>query len=154
MGSTGTRCGARVALAGLAVLLGVNAAAAQQGACGRPEFEAVVESAAATLRDLSAKNRPGFQDKLRALKVKRGWSTEEFMREAATYVQDDKITELDQRAGDLLTRINTMGEAGAAAKAPDCKLLAELRGTMWSLVDAQTEKWAYMFAKLEKALWQ
>ena len=144
----------RVALAVLAVLAGASAASAQQGNCGRPEFEAVVESAAATLRELTGKNRPGFQDKLRLLKEKRGWSAEQFMREAAIYVQDDNIAELDRRSGDLLTRINTMGEAGAAAKAPDCKLLADLRATMKSLVDAQTEKWSYMFAKLDKALGQ
>lgn len=144
----------RAALACLTVLMGAGAAVAQQPACSRPEFEAVVETAATTLRDLSAKNKPGFQDKLRTLKDKRGWSNDQFMQEAAIYVQDDKIADLDRRSGDLLTRINTMGEAGASAKAPDCKLLADLRATMKSLVDAQTEKWAYMFAKIEKALGQ
>lgn len=153
MGTTRTKCGVRAALAALAMLWSFGGAFAQQpGACSRPEFETVVETAATTLRDLSARNKPGFQDKLRTLKDKRGWSTEQFMQEAAIYVQDDKIADLDRRSGELLTRLNTMGEAGAAAKVPDCKLLGDLRATMKSLVDAQVEKWTYMFAKLEKAL--
>ena len=53
---------------------------------------------------------------------------------------------------DLLTKINSMGEAGASSNAPDCKLLEELRGTMKSLIDTQIEKWAYMFAKIERGL--
>jgi len=136
------------------MLAGAHTAVAQQGGCGRPDFEAVVETAASTLRDLTNKNKPGFQDKLRVLREKRGWTAEQFMREAAIYVQDDTIAELDRRSGDLLTRINTMGEAGASAKAPDCKLLADLRAAMKGLVDAQTEKWTYMFTKLDKALGQ
>lgn len=153
----GTRCGAGAGIA-VALMLSLGSAAldggalAQQQACGKPEFEAVVETAAAILRDLNARNKPGFQDKLRALKDKRGWSTEQFMAEAAVYVQDDRITALDSKSSDLLARLNTMGEAGAAAKTPDCKLLGELRATMKALVDTQTEKWSHMFTKLDKAL--
>lgn len=167
MGMMGTKCGAGAVFA-LVLLSGgaLSASSAlaqvqareqtreqtQSQACGKPEFEAVVETAAATLRDLNAQNKPGFQSKLRTLKDKRGWSTEQFLAEAAVYVQDDRIGALDAKSGDLLSRLNTMGEAGAAAKTPDCKLLTELRATMKSLVDTQTEKWSYMFAKLEKAL--
>ncbi len=43
-------------------------------ACKRADFEAVVDEAAAVLRDLNLKNKPAFQDKLRQLKDKRGWS--------------------------------------------------------------------------------
>jgi len=121
-------------------------------ACSRPDFEQVVEGAAASLRDLNARNGPNFQDKLRLLRERRNWSAEEFMVKAAPFVQDDKITAYDQRSNDLLTKINSMGEAGASAKTPDCKLLDELRSTMQALIDTQIEKWAYMFAKIEKGL--
>ena len=162
MGMMGSRCGARagtVVAASRAVacvfavcLSSAGAARAQSQACGKPEFEAVVETAAATLRDLNARNKPGFQDKLRSLKDKRGWSTEQFLTEAAVYVQDDRIANLDTRSGELLSRLNTMGEVGASSTTPDCKLLTELRATMKALVDTQTEKWTYMFTKLDKAL--
>ena len=158
MGVSGMRFGVAawnaMAVAGVVLVtaLACDGASAQGAACGKPEFEAVVESAASTLRDLNARNKPSFQDKLRLLKDKRGWSSEQFMTEAAVYVQDDSIGALDTRSGDLLNRVNTMGEAGASAKTPDCKLLADLRSTMQALVDTQTEKWTYMFAKLNKAL--
>ena len=167
MGVMGTRRGAgagNVVAAGFAIgclisalvsaMISTGPAAAQSPAqsCSKPEFESVVETAAATLRDLNARNKPGFQDKLRLLKDRRGWSTEQFLAEAAVYVQDERIADLDTRSSELLSRLNTMGEAGASAKTPDCKLLAELRATMKSLVDTQIEKWTYMFGKLERAL--
>ncbi len=121
-------------------------------ACGKPEFESVVESAAASLRDLNSRNAPGFQDKLRLLRERQKWSADDFMAKAATYVQDERIAAYDQRANDLLTQVNTMGEAGAASTSPDCKLLGDLRATMKALIDTQIEKWAYMFAKIERGL--
>ena len=51
----------------------------------------VVDEAAAALRDLNAKNKPAFQEKLRQLKDKRAWSHDEFLKEAAPFVRDDKI---------------------------------------------------------------
>ncbi len=127
-------------------------AATPAGGCGKPEFESVVESAAASLRDLNARNAPGFQDKLRLLRERRKWSVDEFMEKAAPLVQDERIAGYDQRSNDLLAKLNSMGEAGAAANTPDCKLLEDLRGTMKSLIDTQIEKWAYMFAKIERGL--
>lgn len=150
------RYGAIVACGVLALLAGPVTAqapiAAGGEACGKPEFEAVVESAAASLRDLNARNAPGFQDKLRLLRERQKWSPDDFMAKAATYVQDDRIVAYDQRANELLSQINSLGEAGAAAKSPDCKLLGELRSTMKSLIDTQIEKWAHMFAKIERGL--
>jgi len=141
----------RMALAGIWSLASVEIASAQPATCAKPEFEAVVEQASAALRELNQKNRGRFQDELRALKDKRGWSTEQFMAEAAPFVHDDRIAEFDQTSGELLDKLNSAGETGGA-KSPDCKLLADLRTTMQQLVDTQTAKWTYMFQKLEAAL--
>lgn len=121
-------------------------------ACQRVDFEAVVDEAAAALRDLNLKNRPTFQDKLRGLKDKRSWNHDQFMKEAAPFVLDDKIAEYDQTSNDLLAAISTMGQEGAEASTPDCALLAELRTRMKTLVDTQTAKWSYMFGKLDAEL--
>jgi hypothetical protein len=123
-----------------------------QQVCAKADFEAVVDEAAAALRDLNAHNRPAFQDKLRLLREKRGWSQDQFLRQAEPFVRDDQIVEFDNRSQEFLARINSLGEEGAGAKAPDCKLLAEVRAAMKGLVDTQTEKWGYMFAKLDRAL--
>lgn len=133
-------------------VLSPAAAGGQGGACSRSDFESVVDAAGAALRDLNATNKPLFQDKLRVLKEKRGWSTDEFLNEAAPFVKDEKIDVWDEQSNELLERIASMGQEGSAAKTPDCALLMELRGYMKSLVDSQTEKWAYMFGKIEAAL--
>jgi hypothetical protein len=140
-----------LAAAGLAL---TGAAWAEDRACAKADFEQVVEEAAGSLRDLNTKNRPEFQDKLRQLRVKRGWTQDQFLQEAKPYVQDGKIADFDQRSDELLSTISNMGQEGVAAKKPDCALLLELRARMKVLVDTQTQKWTYMFDKIDAELWK
>ena len=120
--------------------------------CAKADFEAVVDEAAGALRDLNAANKPRFQEKLRLLKDKRRWAHEQFIREAAPFVADDKINAYDQQSNDLLEKIAMGGEAGAAAAKPDCAVLDKLRASMKTLVDTQTAKWTYMTAKIDAEL--
>lgn len=139
------------------LLVGVSMAAGAvmaEDQCKKAEFEAVVDEAAAALRDLNLAKRPAFQDKLRQLKDKRGWTHDEFIEKAAPFVRDDEISVFDRKSEDLLRTISTMGQEGADAKRPDCALLLELRARMRVLVETQTEKWNYMFSKLETELWK
>ena len=121
--------------------------------CERAEFETVVAKASATLRDLTVEKKPVFQAKLRGLMEKRGWTYDQFVKEAGPLVADDKVTAYDQTSADLLSKINRMGEAGrndaAPGTGPDCALLTDLRATMSALVTTQTDKWTYLFAKLD-----
>lgn len=130
------------------LLVGFAGATANAQTCARSDFEAVVDDAAEALRRLNAENKPVFQELLRTLKEKRGWDHDAYLREAAPFVQDEKIDALDQRSQDLLNDIANLGEEGTSAPAPDCALLVELRQRMQDLVAAQTEKWTYMFTKL------
>ena len=125
---------------------------AQAPQCSKTDFEAVVDEAAGALRDLARQNTPQFQGKLRQLKGKRGWSDDQFLKEAEPLVRDDKIASFDQKSEEFLVRITSGGQTGTSGGAPDCKLLAELRATMGSLVDTQTAKWVYMFEKIEGEL--
>ncbi len=129
-----------------------SAAASAQESCTRADFEAVVDEAAAALRELNAKHKPDFQERLRQLKTKRGWDYDTFMREAAPFVQDDRITEYDQQSSNYIARISSLGAEGAAAVMPDCKLLVEVRSNMAGLVEAQKAKWSYMFDKIGREL--
>lgn len=147
--------GLRGAMLLAASLLFSPPAAAQApaaAACTKAEFETVVDEAAASLRDLNLKNRPAFQEKLGELKTRRGWTQDEFVKEAAPFVKDSEIEVYDQKSNELLAKISSMGQEGSTAKTPDCALLAELHGHMSALVEAQTAKWAYMFGKLEMEL--
>jgi hypothetical protein len=121
------------------------------GSCSRDDFAVVVEAAAATLRDLNAKNTPAFQKKLRDLKDRRKWSHAQFMELGAPYVRDDQIVAFDGKINGLLNKIEGMGDGGSG-KEPNCDLLAELKGHMDALVKTTMAKWDYMFAKLEKDL--
>jgi hypothetical protein len=125
---------------------------AQPAACERADFETVVDLAAETLRDLNQKNTTVFQGKLRQLKEKRGWSQEQFLKEGAPLVSDDKINAYNEQSEDLLARINGVGASGSQSAKPDCSVLAALRTNMQALVDAQTAKWQYMFGKVEAEL--
>lgn len=117
--------------------------------CAKAEFESAVDHAAESLRDLNNKNRPDFQAKLRQLKEKRGWNDNQFMKEAAPFVKDDKISEFDTKTNELLASISSMGQEGANAAEPNCTVLAELRGLMQVLIETQGSKWSYMFQKLD-----
>jgi hypothetical protein len=133
--------------------------------CDRTEFEAVVAKASEALRHLTAEKKPAYQAKLRGLMEKRGWTYDQLVKEAGPLVADDKVTAYDQTSTDLLAKINRMGEAGRADTAPgsvpgsgsapgptstpDCAVLTDLRSTMAALVSTQTEKWTYLFAKLD-----
>src|SRR5262245_27526958 len=135
-----------------AVISGVGAALAQAPQCSKGDFEAVVDEAAGALRELAQQNTPPFQGKLRQLKGKRGWSDDQLVREAEPLVRDDKIAGFDEKSEELLLRITSGGQAGAADSAPNCKLLAELRAVMGSLVETQKAKWTYMFEKIDAEL--
>jgi hypothetical protein len=120
--------------------------------CAKQDFESVVEEAAGSLRDLNAKNRPAFQEKLRELKDKRKWTHDEFIERAKPFVRDEKTAVFDQSTDELLSAIASMGQEGATAAKPDCAVLLELRARMKVLVDTQTAKWAYMFQKIDAEL--
>ncbi|MEQ1710068.1 MAG: hypothetical protein ABL908_01550 [Hyphomicrobium sp.] len=127
-------------------------AAAPPAACTKSDFEAVVDDAAASLRDLNQKHKPDFQERLKALKDKRGWGHDQFMKEAAPFVKDDAIASFEAKSFELLEQISTLGQDGAAAKTPDCGLLVELQARMKRLVDIQGQKWTYMFGKIDAEL--
>lgn len=123
-----------------------------QTTCTRAEFEAVVGEAAQALRRLNAENRPVFQQRLRELKERRGWSQDKFLEAAAPIVQDERTEDMDRQSSELLARIQSMGAEGSSASQPDCAKLAELRGHMRALVDVQKSKWQHLFAKIAKEL--
>lgn len=138
---------AALSLAGLLTIGTLPAANAQGRTCPREAFETVVDEASAVLVSMSQKNAPAFQEKLRQLRAKKGWSQEQFMKEGALYVQDPAIAAFDDKSKALLMRINSQN-----TEAADCAMLDELKSAMAQLVETQNAKWAYMFDRIAKAL--
>lgn len=128
-----------------------TAPAAKAENCAREDFTKVVGEAADALKALNDDNARLFQAKLRELKAKRGWSHDQFMKEAAPLVRDERIAAFDEETNAILTSINSIG-GGGEAQTPDCKLLAELRSQMTQLVKITQAKWTYMFGKISMAL--
>jgi hypothetical protein len=147
-------CAVVVLLLGLT--LGVSRAALSQATpaatCAKVDFEAVVNAAGAALRDLAQQNTPVFQAKLRALKDKRSWTNDEFLKQAEPLVRDEKIARYDKKSEELVARITGVSQPEAASATPDCALLTDLQTALKMLVETQKVKWAHMFAKIEKEL--
>jgi len=120
--------------------------------CARADFEAAVNSAAKVLRELSRKNTPDFQERLKKLREKRAWNHEQFLKGAAPLVQDERIAEFDAKSNMVLEQIQTLGAEGANAERPDCDALKQLRGHMATLIAIQTGKWTYMFSRVDAEL--
>jgi hypothetical protein len=140
----------QVLMVALLVASGCGTVAAAE-TCSREDFTKVVGEAADMLKALNDDNARVFQAKLRELKTKRGWSHDQFMKEAAPLVRDERIAAYDEETNAILTSINSLGE-GAEAQKADCKLLADLKAQMAQLVKITQAKWAYMFGKIAMAL--
>lgn len=130
----------------------VAGSATAPASCTREDFEDVVDEAGNKLRDLNRENKPKFQDQLRRLKDARGWDHTTFLEQAKPFVSDDAITDFDRSSSQLLSEIASLGSVNASETEPDCAVLVELRARMTVLVKTQSEKWTYMFTKLNKAL--
>ena len=110
--------------------------------CAKADFEAVVDDAAGALRDLNLQNKPAFQEKLRQLKDKRGWSHDAFLKEAAPFVRDDKIAVYDQEFGAAADR-HLDARAGGRRRT-DARLRAARR-----LEDAHEDAGRYADGKVD-----
>jgi hypothetical protein len=127
-------------------------AAPSPGGCTKADFETVVDQSAGALRDLNSQNRPRFQEKLRALRTKKNWTEDQFLKEAVPYVKDNAIDDFDRKTSELLNKIVSMGGEGSASATPDCGLYQLLRGHMSELVNTQNAKGLYMFQKIDAEL--
>ena len=122
---------------------GAPSALAQAATCAKVDFEAVVDQAAGALRELNLKNRPEFQERLRQLKDKRGWSHDQFLKEAAPFVRDEETAVFDQKSEDLLAAISSMGQEGAEQKTPDSYMRTALKyRDQWQSRLLRTSSWS------------
>ena len=109
-------------------------AAPSPGGCTKADFETVVDQSAGALR------------------TKKNWTEDQFLKEAVPYVKDNAIDDFDRKTSELLNKIVSMGGEGSASATPDCGLYQLLRGHMSELVNTQNAKWLYMFQKIDAEL--
>ena len=112
----------------------------------------MVDEAAGALRKLNQLNTPPLPAKLRQLKEKRGWSHDQFLKEAAPLVRDDTITGFDQKSEEFLARITSGGQSDASQSGARLRAAHRVARRHVVLVETQKAKWAYMFAKIDQEL--
>lgn len=143
---------ARLALAACiaagALLCAPRAATAEP--CTRDAFAKIVNESGAALRHLSAETQPKMQAGFRRLKDKNGWREDDYIDKATAVVTDARSEALDQKAAELLARLDRLAED--APNSPDsCAKLAELQATALELQATVRTKTDYVLARLESA---
>lgn len=131
----------------------LDARAGGTGQCTAQDFAKAVDAAGAGLRKVNAENAPALQDKMRQLKVKKGWKDADFEQKAYDHLHDRRIADFDAQANELLVNIDGLGRPPEGSTG-DCARLAELKAAGSELLAVMKAKTAYTVAKLDKELGQ
>ncbi|MCB1526686.1 MAG: DUF1134 domain-containing protein [Hyphomicrobiaceae bacterium] len=130
-------------LAAIAVLfcstqIGIQSAIAASS-CTADDFATAVDKVGASLRKFNAEHGPKVAAAVSALQKKRGWSDAELEEKSIEYLHTPRVAELDAKANDLLSEIDTLGEFDAKAP-PDCVRLSALKKAESDLIAVMREK--------------
>ena len=145
-GPVGLLCIAAMMAACAAV--GVSPAGAET--CGADNFTAVVEQMSAELRELNTARQSELRERLGDLARQRGWPEGEIDERASALMASGELKALDSRAGQLLVRIDELGEAGTASGS--CRDLDEMKRAARALVETTRSKLDRVSARLDELL--
>jgi hypothetical protein len=120
-------------------------------ACTADQISAAVDQAGDALRAITQANQPRLEQRLKALKVRRGWTEAEAEDKAYAELADARTAELDQTANELLARIDQLGNLPANA-VPECGRLQELEAASLELQATVKAKSAYMLSRLDSLI--
>lgn len=145
----------RPAVLGIALVLAVVPAARAAGeTCSAESFGDAVDASAAELRQFSAETQPKLKDKLLALRDHKQWTGPDFESKGLALVHDAKLDEFDVKAGDLLSKIDTLGspETADTNANTSCANLAELKAASSELMSVMRAKSAYLIARVDREI--
>ncbi|MEQ1697666.1 MAG: EipA family protein [Hyphomicrobiaceae bacterium] len=128
--------------------LTLNGAVASAQACKPEDFGAAVDSAGASLRTYNLEAAPRLQARMKVLAAKKGWSEQDAEDSAIMYLQDDRISKLDETANSLLARIDTLGRL-EPGQPVDCAKLEELKTAGIELLAVMKAKSTYLVSKID-----
>lgn len=134
----------------LGALMLALAGVAHAADCTADDFAKAVDDAGAKLRAFNQANSPKVRAKMQLLRDKRGWSSADYESKAIEQVHDPRLAELDARANELLTAIDTLGQPPADAPL-DCRKLDELKNATANLLEVMAAKSEHMLARLDAA---
>jgi len=144
----------RSALLGLALALAcLPAHRAAAETCTAENFGEAVDDSAAELRTFSTETQPKLKQKLQDLRDKKKWTDPDFEIRGLGLVHDKKLDEFDAKAGELLSRIDTLGspETDITLNA-SCANLADLKAASSELIAVMRAKSDYLIAKIDREI--
>ncbi len=137
----------------LALLIPLMGAIAQASAqtCTAEDFGTAVDAAGAALRSYNTEATPKLQARIKALALKKKWAEAEANETAIPYLQDERLSRLDETSNTLLAKIDTLGRL-EPGQAIDCSKLDELKTAGIELLAVMKAKTAYLVSKIDADL--
>ena len=121
---------------------------AQANTCTQEDFDKAIDQAAKNIRQYNSTAAPIFSQKLRAYKIHKGWGEQTPDVRALDALHDKRVAELDSRANDLVSTIDTLGIA-VEGEQPKCDQLPTLNKAGRDLLKVMTEKSVYLTKKID-----
>lgn len=145
-----------LAVTAAALLIGAVPAAAGSGAekppvCTEATFAEAVDKFGASLRRYNSEAQPRMRQRLTALAEKKGWTGEGREERAMLYLEDGRLSELDTRANELLSKVDQFGRPDANG-AFDCSKLAEIEAASIEILAVMKTKAAYLDEKIAREI--
>ncbi len=139
---------------GLALALTLSPVAAFAETCSVESFGEAVDTSAAELRKFSADTQPQLKQKLQALRAHNQWDETDFEARGLALVHDKKLDAFDAQAGELLSKIDTLGspEASDPTANLSCANLSELKAASSELMSVMRAKSAYLISKIDREI--
>lgn len=139
---------------GLAVLFALAPGRAFAETCTADSFGDAVDESAAELRAFSAETQPKLKAKLQALRDHKNWTDADYETKGLKLVNDAKLDAFDAEAGELLTKIDTLGspEGVDGAATLDCASLDDLKAASSELMAVIRAKSTYLISKIDREI--
>lgn len=137
-------------LAGWALVAGSAAALAQS--CTSEQIAAVIDQTGARLRQINGETQPRLRARIRELATKQGWSGAEAATREAELLQDEETRALDEQAGQLLMKLDRLGDSSQPAEGSLCSRVEEAKVAAAQLIEVTSAKSAHLSGRIEAAL--
>lgn len=118
--------------------------------CSESRLGEIVDRTAGAMRKQNATSQPALREKFLRLAKLKGWDIDRAVERAYTYVRDDRTTEYDSRAAELLVRFNDLGDVSKGTV--DCARLKRLEEVSQQLLEISAAKTAHVSARLSAAI--
>ena len=139
---------------GLALAFALAPGPASAETCTADSFGDAVDASASELRAFSAETQPKLKAKLQALRYNKKWTDADYETKGLKLVHDAKLDAFDAEAGELLSKIDTLGspEGVDGTATMDCASLGELKAASSELMAVMRAKSTYLIAKIDREI--